>query len=226
MTHRFSSRHLVIVVVAVCTAVVLAPTTVVAAAKITSVKITYAGKAARVDRTGHLSVGDGSGPLTVDGKVSTSGPLSTIVIGAGFINDGTSPMTSPTTASLAVTGLMLSETRLNSTTAGSDLTVSLQQVAAPQGVCGSAVLRTLFTTTLSSGQSVEVAPSTPVLVKASGSTAYCLALYSYVTNGAVDATPYYPKYTLTAYTVSGTYAGTGTASAPARAQLPERKPDR
>lgn len=76
MSSRFSTRQVTAMVVAVSAAIVLAPTTVWAAATASSVRITDGtGKVAQVDRSGHLIVGDGSGPLTVNGAVSATPTL-------------------------------------------------------------------------------------------------------------------------------------------------------
>jgi hypothetical protein len=254
MSDRFSSKQVVSMVVAICVAIVLAPTTVWAAATASSVKITYAGHAARVDKSGHLKVGDGSGPLTVDGKVSTTvggkvttniadphtpshaasvdstghlltvGPQSTIAATANFENVGTTYLTSATTASLAITEAQVAETRLNGTTTGSDLYVQIEQFSASGATCGTTPIRTLFVATLGSGQALDLAPSTPLVVTASGSTPYCVALVSTIDTGGTDATTHYPQYRFTAYVASGSYKGIGTAAQPAKVELSDRKP--
>jgi hypothetical protein len=66
----FSPRQVVTVVVSVCATIVLMPTAVWAAGS-SLVRLTDGtGKVAQVSGAGHLLVGDGSGPITVDGAVA------------------------------------------------------------------------------------------------------------------------------------------------------------
>ena len=72
---HFASRDVVLVVVSVCAALVLTPVGVMAAAgQLVTVKDPLTSSKARVD-TGKLRVGDGSGPVTVDGNVTVGGTV-------------------------------------------------------------------------------------------------------------------------------------------------------
>ncbi|GAA1941401.1 hypothetical protein [Nocardioides marmoribigeumensis] len=66
----FTPRQVVVMVVAVCAAVALAPAGAIAAATLMTISDPSNGSRARVD-AGRLRVGDGTGALTVDG---TTGP--------------------------------------------------------------------------------------------------------------------------------------------------------
>jgi hypothetical protein len=71
----FSSRQIVTILVTVCVTIVVMPTAVWAA-NTSLVRLTDGkGKVARIDSKGRLVVTDGSGPVTVDGKVGVAGTV-------------------------------------------------------------------------------------------------------------------------------------------------------
>lgn len=192
---------------------IVAPSAVYGAATFTKVVLQ--------DRSGDFASVDSEGRLYTRSDPS----LSTIVAQGNFFNSGNVAITSPTTASLAVTQLKLSETRLNGTTAGSDLTVRFAQYGASGGNCvTTTALRYLSLTAVSSGDHVDLAPaSAPMLVAPIDGAQYCLGIYSVVTNGAADATNYYPSYAFTAYVSKGRYSGLGLGGASAPAMLSGKK---
>jgi hypothetical protein len=164
---------------------------------------TNAAQKAKVDSSGRLS--------------TTTAPLtSTIAVATNFYNSGKTDLTSPTWSSLAITGVLLSETRLNGTTAGSDLSVSLVQtnVNSDGTTCGTVVKRYFALANISSGDHVDLASAVPVVVAPISGAKYCLGLLSQVTNGAMDVTPYFPRVSFTGHVTAGGYTGTGTAASP------------
>ena len=72
VSRRFSGRQLTTIVACVCAAVVLAPTAVFAAATYSNSRIydPATDRAAGVNASSQLQVGDAAGPLTVDGTVA------------------------------------------------------------------------------------------------------------------------------------------------------------
>ena len=72
---HFSPRDIVLIIVSVCATFVLTPVAVMAAAsQLVTVKDPSTSSKARVD-AGKLRVGDGSGPVTVDGTVKVQGSV-------------------------------------------------------------------------------------------------------------------------------------------------------
>ena len=65
---QFTPRQVLVLVLVICATIVLTPATVVAAGSLMTLVDPSTGSKARVD-AGRLRVGDGSGPLTVDGAV-------------------------------------------------------------------------------------------------------------------------------------------------------------
>ncbi len=136
-------------------------------------------------------------------------------------------ISSPTSATLVITSVRVSETSQNTGIAGSDLTVRLVQNAVDvNGNCTTTALRFLAITSISGGQERSLIGDAPVQVAPpAGQTKYCLGIYSVVTNGAADATNYYPYVTWTGYAAVGGYTGPGTSLAGAEpAPLPPKKP--
>src|SRR5689334_2540836 len=70
---RFSGRQITVVIAAVCATVVAMPVAVYAAASVVNIGDPYSGSRARVF-SGKLQVGDGLGPVTVDGIVNVKPP--------------------------------------------------------------------------------------------------------------------------------------------------------
>ena len=161
---------------------------------------------------------DAAGQLLTTSTAQTS----TLILADAFENVGVTYLSSPTTASLAVTGLQVAETSLNGQVNGSDLYVYLLQLQTSGGNCTNVTARTLAMTAISSGDHVSLLPSVPLLVKPIGTSSYCLGLKSLVTNNVADATTYFPRYSFAGYVAKGTYTGLGTKPTPA-APLPAKK---
>lgn len=182
---------------------IIAPSAVYGAATFTSVALQDA-------TTGSYAVVDNAGRLSTRSDPA----LSTIAFTGSFQNIGTTPITSPTTAQLAVTQLLVSETRLNGVTNGSDLTVYLVQLSSSGASCGTSPVRYLGSTTIQSGDHVDLVPdAAPLVVAPVGGAPYCIGIQSGVTNGVADTTTYFPSYSFTAYAARGKYTGRGTGGA-------------
>ena len=164
-------------------------------------------KVARVDQSGRLSVG----PATA--TISTAGWL------LGYTDGATTPLTSPTTATLAISRIQFSNPSANASAAEQQLSVN-QYPADAAGNCQSttgAVLVARYN--LAPGDDVDDPFPAPLVVKPTGTTKYCLFVsVDYL--GSTSAMPsFYLTYGFSAYPVSGKYTGLGTgAPAPAQPQ--------
>lgn len=193
---------------------IIAPSAVYGAATFTSVALQDA-------TTGSYAVVDNAGRLSTRSDPA----LSPIAVTGNFFNSGITTFTSPTTAQLAVTHMLVSETRLNGTLNGSDLSVYLVQLSTSGGACSMAVQRYLASAAVQSSDQVNLVPdAAPLVVAPVGGAPYCLGLYSTITNSVTDATPYYPIYAFTAYAARGKYTGTGAAGAPEPTLTMSKKP--
>jgi len=193
---------------------IVAPSAVVAQATFTSVAL-------RDQTSGSYAVVDNAGRLSTRSDPA----VSPIALTGSFLNSGTVSITSPTTAHLAISQLLVSESRLNGVTNGSDLNVYLVQFSAPSGTCSTSVVRYLASTTIQSGDHVNLVPAAaPLVVAPVGGAPYCLGIYSVITNSVADSTPYYPTYAFAAYAARGKYTGSGTGGAPEVALSMSKKP--
>lgn len=190
---------------------IIAPSAVYGAATFTKVVLQDAQKDyfASVDRAGRLAT-------------LSSPTLSTIASTGNFFNSGTTYVTSPTTADIAITQVKISETRLNGTAVGSDLFVMFAQFDASAGGCTTAIVRNLATISIQSGDIADVlSPAAPLLVTPAGGAQYCLGFVTTIYTGGADVTPYYPTYSMTAYVERGRYAGSGAAGAAGAPTAPQ-----
>lgn len=187
------------------------------------------GTGAAVAATSTVTISDPAVPgrvahVDAAGRLTTVSETSTIAVQTTFANAGVVNLTSATSATLAITQLLLSETRQNAGIAGSDLTVRLVQNATDANKnCTTTAIRYISVVALSPGDTVDLAASAPIVIAPVGGKKYCLGIYSVVTNGAADATNYYPYVSFAGYPVSGAYTGTGTSATPAVSPLPTKK---
>lgn len=87
----FTSRQVLLLLVGCCVVSLLLPTSVQAAGSALTRITDGKGHVAKVDRSGRLLVGDGGGPLTVDGSVSVAG-VPTV---RGTVDSRMAPATQP-----------------------------------------------------------------------------------------------------------------------------------
>jgi hypothetical protein len=94
MLRSFQPRHVVAIVVSLSAAYVLAPVAAGAAGQLVTLVDSVTDTPAKVDPSGKLNVGDGSGALTVDGAINVrngpAGPLD--VEGTVGVTDGAGPL--------------------------------------------------------------------------------------------------------------------------------------
>jgi hypothetical protein len=127
----FSGRQLT-TMVCVIAAVVLLPVGAWAAVSFTNVSITDPGgvNRAKVDTTGKLAVGDGVGPLTIDGSVGASLPTKPIAIPVTFVGSASvaTHLYGPQTLRFGLTSLTVSNSN------GSNGATFLLQTAQSNGI--------------------------------------------------------------------------------------------
>ena len=187
-----------------------------------AVVIAGAGTAVAVSAT-VVRIEDGStshyAHVDTAGRLSTGPALSNINIESITAVNGLAYVTDPTTATLALTRLGYFNTKANLSFANTNFAFSLEKITVgSQGHCYDSdhtVSTPYATNEVPAGTSVENSYPSPVVIRPTGTKRYCLALqgFQYGTN----ADQYYtPQFELSAYVVTGTYTGSGTAAAPAR----------
>jgi hypothetical protein len=148
------------------------------------------------------------------GRLDTVDAASSIDTTTNFGFDATSAVTSPTTASLAITSVGYSNPGLNSAYAGTTYNVNLVKIrAGTSGQCvvgqnGAFIERYLGGRLLDPGDDTEITYPAALLIKPTGSAKYCLGI-STSHLGGTQTTLYLSTFQLTAYVVSGTYSGVG-----------------
>ena len=165
----------------------------------------------------HIAHVDSSGRLTTTGVTSTIsswGGLYASHAGADKF------ATSPTTASLAITGFRLSNPQSNDAYANTEFSVYIDRVDSSSStscVITPGTDHLLRVYIVAPGQQVEDVLPSPLVVRPTNSTTpYCLDLYTMSDTG--EPTPGYSPaaFDLTAYVYGGTYTGTGTGAATGR----------
>lgn len=153
------------------------------------------------------------------GRLTTAGVTSTIDSVTNFGFDATTAVTSPTTATLAITSVSWSNPGLNSAYTGTTYNANLVKIHAGTtnqcvvGQDGAYIERYLGGRQVDPGDDTEITYPAPLLVKPTGSAKYCVGI-SLSHLGGSQSTLYLSTFQLTAYTQSGTYSGVGLGTAP------------
>lgn len=186
-------------------AVVIAATGTAVAVTATSVQIvdgTTPSQIAKVDANGKLSV------------TTAAAPTSTIN-SAFFVTLGLSVLTSPTTATLAVSRLAMMNNANNASYPNTNFLMALVRVTPPASdpsncYSGSAAVSTQYSIDrLAVGANVQDLYPAPLKVSSVGGQKYCLAIKVYGETSS-PGTYYLPFVQLTGYVLSGSYpAGAG-----------------
>ncbi len=186
-----------------------------------AVVIAGAGTAVAVSAT-VVRIEDGStthyAHVDTAGRLSTAAALSNINIQSITPVNNISYVTDPTTATFALTRLGYFNPGANLSFANTNFAFSLEKInVGSQGHCYDSdhtVSATYATNDVPAGTSVENSYPSPVLIRPTGTTRYCLALQGFQ-YGTAAAQYYTPQFELSAYVVTGTYTGSGTAAVPA-----------
>jgi hypothetical protein len=148
------------------------------------------------------------------GRLSTVGAASNIDVATNFGFDATSAVTSPTTATLAITSVAWSNPGLNSAFTGTTYNANLVKIHAGTsnqcsvGQDGAFIERYLGGRQVDPGDDTEITYPAPLLVKPTPGAKYCLGItLSHL--GGTQTTLYLSTFQLTAYISSGTYSGVG-----------------
>jgi hypothetical protein len=161
------------------------------------------------------------------GRLTTVGATSNIDTITNFGFDATQAVTSPTTATFAITSVGWSNPGLNSAYPGTTYNVNLVKIHAGTtsqcvvGQDGAYVERYLGGRLLDPGDDTEITYPEPLLVKPTASAEYCLGILTSHLGGA-QSTLYLSTFQLTAYTYGGVYTGVGLG-APSRVSPPTTK---
>ncbi len=193
-------------------AVVIATTGTAVAVTATTVNIagTSPVRVAQVDQGGRLRTADTPASLNVT---------------AVLVNVSTKILTSPTSASLAVSRLSYSNPADNlDITRTPAFRVSLVKIAVgTDGTCESGSLERFYSSdTVAAGTNVETTYPAPLVINAITHHLYCLGIYMVpdkVIQGFVA-----PHVQLTGFVVSGSYTGAGTLAAADSATATPRRP--
>jgi hypothetical protein len=222
-TRFFSGRQVVTIVITICLTIVLMPAAVWAAST-SLVRISDgSGKVAQVDKKGHLLVSDGSGPMTVNGKVAITGRVSTTNMpspttinlqGFDFPASGffAVAITSTTKATLAVTELVY-DNSLNAQFSNTDVTAQLVQITVgPSGSCfqGDRTITVYRSDAVPQGEGANASFSSPLLFRPVGGKAYCIGFQPRWVDVTDPTSSHAVLVTLGAYVVAGTYSGPAT----------------
>src|SRR3954447_17392498 len=116
----FNGRHLTVIIVALIAGVVALPGAVWAVDTFSNVAVQdpVSGVKASVNKSHELMVGDSSGALTVDGKISHTPPAQVLNSGA-YTFQGRTVLLGPTTATLAIDRFGVMNTSANWNTSAS-----------------------------------------------------------------------------------------------------------
>jgi hypothetical protein len=231
-TRLFTGRQIVTIVVAICLTVVMMPAAVWAAST-SLVRITDgSGKVAQVDKKGHLIVSDGSGAMTVDGRVAIKGRLSTANMPApttinlqSFDFPSSSffavAITDKTKATLAVTELVY-DNSLNAQFSNTDVTAELVKITVGSaGNCfdSDRTITVYRSDAVPLGQGANSSFPSPLLFRSVGGKAYCIGFQPRWVDVTAPSSNHAVLVTLGAYVVAGTYSGPATnATKASRAQ--------
>lgn len=199
-------------------AVVMAATGTAVAVTATQVNIAdpvTPSRIARVDSSGRLGTINALSPYTYGGIFSN-------------LNGENNFITAPTTASLALTSLTLTNPKVNQSATAAELRVYLYKAnSSSTSSCTPTTYQSLGAWNLAPGNSIVSDLPSPLLTKASGTstlTPYCLSLYAYALSGSFNGN-YYPTVAASWYVASGTYKGPGAAGSlktPAQVQREAR----
>src|SRR4051794_8894691 len=173
----FNGRQLTVIVVALIIGVVALPGAVWAVDTFSNVAIQdpVTGVKASVNKSKSVLVGDASGPLTVDGKVSPVPPGQVLNSGV-YIGPGKSIMFGPTTATLAINRLALMNTSANWGYSNTSfyMTVSVVQGATASDCSNAFGSGLKVNVQADPGTNIEQQFATPLVFKPQSSTAnYC-----------------------------------------------------
>jgi hypothetical protein len=162
---------------------------------------------ARVDESGRLAVGTPKASFN----------------SAYFTGLGLSAMTSPTTATLAVTRVSEMSNSGNASVANANFLVSLVQVAPDSdGACYTGSVRTsLSIDPLPPGAHVEDTYTAPLVFKPlPGNKPYCIGVSVSAQTGTAPGSYYIPYVQVTGYVVNGSYTGQGVLGATGASMSP------
>ena len=185
-------------------AVVIASTGTAVAVTVTTVQIADPGTPSNISR------------VDSKGRLSTTGPTATIT-NSGLLygyQSADNYITSPTSATLAITHLSFAESSVSLGVAGSAVRVILYKTGSSGATCTQTGYQQLAYYQVDAGDDIVADFAQPLVVAPTGSAKYCLDLYVYQVNSNA-ALSYLPSYNFTAYVASGAYGGIGGGGGPA-----------
>lgn len=167
-------------------------------------------RVAKVDIGGHLSVA---------GNVSTIDAAGYLY---GYTDMAVTFVTSPTTASLAISRISLSNPTANGTASEQQLELGKYPVTTA-GACDNTNPPTtmLGRYNLAPGDDIVDVLSAPITVAPTGSAKYCLGISTLYLGASSGIPQYYLVYGLTAFVTNGTYKGAGLGGSAAAGPQPK-----
>jgi hypothetical protein len=189
----FTGRQLTTIIVAVIVGAVLVPSSVWAVDAFSNVAIEdpVTGVKAQVDSTQHVKVGDGAGPLTVDGTVSarTASPSKVWSV-VTSINQGYNVLAGPSLLPIELTSLSIFD---NSPSQPQAVLVVWTYIPASATTCPHASSGTnYYVTPLLQGTPLVVTFPTPIQLVPQPGQKICLQAFSEATTSYVmNASGYY-----------------------------------